>query len=75
MTAISPPAPDRPIDALDKVYTRLMLGERAVNRQASPAPAKAGVAKPTRQLRRQTQRLRAKQAQIKARMDAAKEIR
>ena len=74
MSALSPATTERRIDTLDKVYTRLMLGEKQMNRQAEQVSGKASVVQPTRQLKRQVARLRTKQAQIKARMDAAKQI-
>lgn len=61
MLALVPATPDRPIDALDKIYTRLMLGDRAMNKQAPQVMAKPTVLKETRQLKRQAERARTKE--------------
>jgi len=71
MSAVVPATGDRPIDELDKVYTRLMLGDRQMNRKAPTAVGKAAVLNETRQLKRQTARMRTKQAQT---VDKAKKI-
>ena len=76
MSAVHPAARDREIDNLDKVYTRLMLGERAMNMRA-PTTANAPKATAptiTRQLQRKIDRARAKQDKIKARIDAARQM-
>tara|TARA_R110000822_G_scaffold4371_1_gene18734 strand:- start:4 stop:285 length:282 start_codon:yes stop_codon:yes gene_type:complete len=75
VAAIHPARRDREIDELDKVYTRLMLGEKLMNMQA-PAPKAAKAAAPTitRQLQRRGERALAKQAKIKARIDAARQM-
>ena len=75
LAAIHPARRDREIDELDKVYTRLMLGEKLMNMQA-PAPKAAKAAAPTitRQLQRRGERALAKQAKIKARIDAARQM-
>lgn len=76
MLAVHPATPDREIDNLDKVYTRLMLGDRAVDGTKAPeAAGKASVSASTRQLRRRTERLRAKQAAVKARIDETRQMR
>jgi hypothetical protein len=63
MLAVVPATPDRPIDELDKVYTRLMLGDRAMNRKAPAIVGKSSVLTETRQLKRKTKRARTKQQQ------------
>lgn len=76
MLAVHPATPDRAIDELDKVYSRLMLGDRAVDRkQASTSTTKASVSTVTRQLKRRNARLLAKQAVIKGRIDEIKQMR
>ena len=75
LSAIYPAPVDRAIDELDKVYTRLMLGEKVMNMQApAPKAAKAAAPTTTRQLQRRIDRARAKQAKIKARIDAARQM-
>ena len=75
MSAVHPAARDREIDNLDKVYTRLMLGEKLMNMQApAPKAAKATAPTTTRQLQRRIDRSRAKQDKIKARIDAARQM-
>jgi len=76
MLAVHPATPDRAIDELDKVYSRLMLGDRAVDgKQANTSTTKASVSTVTRQLKRRNARLLAKQAAIKARIDEIKQMR
>ena len=75
MAALHPARRDREIDELDKVYTRLMLGEKLMNMQApTPKAAKAAAPTITRQLQRRGERALAKQAKIKARIDAARQM-
>jgi len=75
MLAVHPVVGDRPIDQLDKVYTRLMLGDRRVDAPAKRTASKATAPRISRQLQRQIDRLRAKQALIKARVDEARKMR
>tara|TARA_R110000782_G_scaffold245933_2_gene332673 strand:- start:211 stop:495 length:285 start_codon:yes stop_codon:yes gene_type:complete len=76
VAAIHPARRDREIDELDKVYTRLMLGEKLMNMRAPTTASVPKVAAPTitRQLQRRIDRARAKQAKLKARIDAARQM-
>jgi len=75
MLAVHPVVGDRPIDQLDKVYTRLMLGDKHINAKPKRTASKATATRVSRQLQRQIDRLRAKQALIKARVDEARKMR
>jgi len=75
MSALHPAIGDRPIDQLDKVYTRLMLGDRHVDAKPKRTTSKATAPRVSRQLQRQIDRLRAKQALLKARVDEARKMR
>ena len=78
MAALTRPTPEREIDELDKVYTGLMLGDRAVQKRktqqtatTTPPPEQGP---PTRQQRRASARLTAKRDRIKQRVDEKKQI-
>jgi len=79
MAALTRPTPEREIDELDKVYTGLMLGARAVQKrrktqQTATAPQPVEQGPPTRQQRRASARLIAKRDRIKQRVDEKKQI-
>jgi len=76
MMSLVRPDKEREIDTLDKVYTRLMLGDRAVQngQKKKPAPSPA-TSSATRQQQRRSARLIAKRDRIKQHVDEKKQIR